>query len=227
MTEPRPLQALRHDLATAALIAFEMARIDGESKRATYAENQFLLLWFKRAQKRKLFDRALAADIDVLIRYTSKNLAKQPVMAQLRRMLMPSLQDDPTGSSVPLWHRVLACSQAWQNAGFQVELPVSHDATKDGPYDPKAATVFTVPFQHDLIGSDGHLLGPISLLVAGELAPVVEILYQHDVIPVLHSQSEGNDKTAGLTCYEMHLYPHNVLPLNLIPIQEPSQARAR
>ncbi|EJV8770372.1 DUF2913 family protein [Salmonella enterica] len=170
--------------AWCAQIALGIARRD-KTVTTPVQEHIFLMNWLTTAQKRKIFPREIASEIDYLIR-TGK---QQGIIAGLKRKLTfiyKSCCEDISEQS-DLFRLTFALEEL-KNKGWISHTLSTADWKKEweGPFTP--AIYIELPALQEAFSDEGKQLKPLHIRITGDSAPISETLNRYNVKNIIISR---------------------------------------
>lgn len=195
-----------HSMITAALIAFEMARVSGEVSNGELTASAFLSRWLKKALKQKRFDRELAG---VLTRFITEN-SKAGCLQRLKVDFYSIFNDYRTLRlknkvfETPEITRLHIALELIKGSGIKVQDLLDYDPSKNGPYEPTSDNelfILKKDYESSVVSTD--LSHSLSIYVVGQIQPIVDIFYDNGFISEIAKASKSNNY------YQFRIHPLN------------------
>ncbi|EAM5884555.1 DUF2913 family protein [Salmonella enterica] len=163
--------------AWCAQIALGIARHDNIVTNSVQ-EHIFLMNWLTTAQKKKLFPREIACEIDYLIRLGKQ----QGIISGLKRKLTfiyKSCSEDISEQS-DLFRLTFALEEI-KNTGWKSHTLSTTDWEKgwEGPFSP--AIYIELPALQAAFSDEGKQLEPLHIRITGDSQPISETLNRYNV----------------------------------------------
>ncbi|MCW1830181.1 DUF2913 family protein [Enterobacter asburiae] len=173
-TAEETLAALGH-LAWCALVALRLAQRDGQARSPMMA-HAFLMRWLGTAQRQKRFSRAIADDIEGLLRFGRQKGAGAQLQQRLEGVLAAS--NGPVQEQSEL-HRLTFAIDRLKSQGWINAVVTDKEWRPESLRDEYAGERALLVRKSELVrqfSDAGRLLGPVTFMVTGEPDAVCDIL---------------------------------------------------
>jgi len=198
-----------YSMVLGGLLALQYEQMSNYASIPSGNKTIFLGVWLKRVKKQRLYKRSIAREIDGFIAlYTKKgrdaNLADsfneiyhEFKLCKLRLKEFDKSEKNRFYSSIDLLKK-----QSWV-----VTLPLIHNYTSDGPYQPKTEKeVFVTEFDwKDVFSIEGFLTKPLSLYVVSAPQSLIDTFYSLGFIVV----KVKSKKETLVNYHQLKVFPNN------------------
>jgi hypothetical protein len=193
---------------TSALLAVEIARVNGDVSEGEFASSMFISRWIKKAIKQKRFHRDLVNVINTFVGKGSKACHIQRLKTDLNLILSEyqTVRLKDVVFEQPEISRLNTALDLIAAAGVKVQVPLDYDPVTNGPYDHKLnRELFILKSDYVLSVDSDKLKRTLSLYMVGDRQPIIDILFQNGFISEVANKSSLDD------CHYTHLriYPKN------------------
>lgn len=194
-----------HSFIVVALIAVEVARVEGKIGNGEFSASNFLSGWLKKAFKQKRFHRDLA---DLIKRFIDSGGPHQSLRADLYTIHNEyrAVRLKTVVFEKPEMTRLNAALDHLKSTGVNVQNKLDYSPEKDGPYQHETDNeLFILQSDYELSVRLNDLIQPLNIYIVGDRQPTIDALYDNGFIAEIARESKFNTSDYS----HFRIYPKN------------------
>jgi hypothetical protein len=194
-----------HSFIVVALIAVELARVEGKIGDGDFSASNFLSGWLKKAFKQKRFHRDLAdlikRFIDSVGPHHSLRVDLYTIHNEYRAVRLKTVFFEK-----PDMIRLNTALESLRSRGVNVQNKLDYSPEKDGPYQHKTDNeLFILKIDYELSVKSNDLIQPLNIYIVGDRQPTIDALYDNGFIAEIARES----KLKSFDYSHFRIYPKN------------------